>query len=107
MLLRVKSHNLTDPPMVKARSNEKIYSAAKIAATVDALAIEGVSTAAALEGGGVSQDTLNPPSTCVALDQIIEFYPNATRLKRGPHLALHLGLKAHISTYGIVCVCHL
>jgi len=87
--------------MVKARSNEKIYSAAKIAATVDALAVEGVSAAAALEGVGVSQDTLNSPSTCVALDQIIECYHNATRLTRDPHFALHLGLKVHVSTYGM------
>jgi SpoU rRNA methylase family enzyme len=60
-------HDVTDPLMAKARSNERIYSAAKIAAIVDALVIEGVSAAAALEGVGVSRDTLNLPTTRVAL----------------------------------------
>ena len=72
VLFWVKLHDLTDPFMAKAGSNERIYSAAKIAAVVDALAIEGVSAAAALEGVGVSHDTLNSPTTRVALDQIID-----------------------------------
>lgn len=101
MLFRVKSHDSTDPRMTKARSNERIYSAAKIAAIVDALAVEGVSAAAALEGVGVSHDTFNLPTTRVALDQIIECYHNATRLTRDPHFALHLGLKVHVSAYGM------
>jgi AraC-like DNA-binding protein len=101
MLFWLKPQDLTDPLMVKARSNERIYSAAKIAAIVDALAIEGVSAAAALEDVGVSHDTLNSPTTRVALDQIIECYHNATRLTQDPHFALHLGLKAHVSAYGM------
>jgi len=101
MLFRIDFHELADPLMIKARSNEKLYSAAKIAAIVDALAVEGVSAAAALEGVGVSHDTFNSPTTCVALDQIIECYHNATRLTRDPHFALHLGLKVHVSAYGM------
>ncbi len=87
--------------MVKASSNERIYSAAKIAAVVDALAVEGVSPAAALDGVDVSHETLNSPTTRVALDQIIECYHNAMRLTRDPHFALHLGLKVHVSAYGM------
>jgi AraC-like DNA-binding protein len=87
--------------MVKAGSSERIYSAAKIAAIVDALAAEGVSASAALEGVGVSHDALNSPPTRVALDQIIECYHNAARLTRDPHFALHLGLKVHVSAYGM------
>jgi len=87
--------------MAKAGSNERIYSAAKVAAIVEALAAEGVSPAAALDGVGVSHDTLNSPTTRVALDQIIECYHNAVRLTRDPHFALHLGLKVHVSAYGM------
>jgi AraC-like DNA-binding protein len=87
--------------MVKAGSNERIYSAAKVAAIVEALAAEGVSAAAALECVGVSHDTLNSPTTRVSLDQIIECYHNAVRLTRDPHFALHLGLKVHVSAYGM------
>jgi AraC-like DNA-binding protein len=101
MLIRVKPHDPTEPPMVTARSNERIYSAAKIAAIVEALALEGISSVAALEGVGVSHDTFNSPTTCVALDQIIECYHNALRLTRDPHFALRLGLKVHVSAYGM------
>jgi AraC-like DNA-binding protein len=87
--------------MVKAGSNERIYSAAKVAAIVEALAAEGVSAVAALEGVGVSLDTLNSPMTRVALDQIIECYHNAARLTRDPHFALRLGLKVHVADYGM------
>jgi AraC-like DNA-binding protein len=87
--------------MAKARSSERIYSAAKIAMIVDALVTEGVSAAAALEEVGVSLDSLHSPATRVALDQIIECYHNALRLTRDPHFALHLGLKIHVSTYGM------
>jgi len=87
--------------MVKAGSNERIYSAAKIAAIVEALTVEGVLAVAALEGVGVSHDALNSPATRVALDQIIECYHNAARLTRDPHFALHLGLKVHVSAYGM------
>ena len=87
--------------MVKTGSSERIYSAAKVSAIVEALAAEGVSAAAALEGVGVSCDTLNSPTTRVALDQIIECYHNALRLTRDPHFALYLGLKVHVSAYGM------
>jgi AraC-like DNA-binding protein len=87
--------------MVKAGSNERIYSAAKVAAIVEALAAEGVSAAAALEGVGISHHALNSPTTRVALDQIIECYHNAARLTRDPHFALHLGLNVHVSDYGM------
>jgi AraC-like DNA-binding protein len=101
MLHRAKPHDSTGSVMVNARSNERIYSAAKIAAIVDALAEEGVSAAAALEGVGVSPDTLKSPTTQVALDQIIECYRNAVRLTRDSHFALRLGLKVHVSAYGM------
>jgi AraC-like DNA-binding protein len=87
--------------MVKASSNEKNYSVAKIAAIVEALAVEGVPAAAALDGVDISHSALNSPTTRVALDQIIECYHNATRLTRDPHFALHLGLKVHVSAYGM------
>jgi hypothetical protein len=87
--------------MVKAGSNERIYSAAKVAAIVEALAAESVSAAAVLEGVGVSHDALGSPTTRVALDQIIRCYHNAARLTRAPHFALHLGLKVHVSDYGM------
>jgi AraC-like DNA-binding protein len=87
--------------MATARSNERIYSAAKVAAVVETLAAEGVSAAAALENVGVAHDTLTSPTTRVALDQIIECYHNAARLTRDPYFALHLGLKVHVSDYGM------
>jgi AraC-like DNA-binding protein len=87
--------------MVKTRWNERIYSATKIAAVVDALAAEGVSVAETLQGTGISHDSLNSPTTRVALDQIIECYHNATRLTRDPDFALHLGLKVHVAAYGM------
>jgi hypothetical protein len=41
--------------MIQAGSGEKIYTSAKMAATVEALAAEGAPAAVALEGVGASQ----------------------------------------------------
>lgn len=87
--------------MVEAGSRAKVYTAAKIAATVEALAVEGVPQAAALEGVGVPPGAVTSSTTRVSIDQIIACYHNAIRLTRDPHFALHLGLKVHLSTYGL------
>jgi len=87
--------------MIQAGSGEKIYTSAKMAATVEALVAEGVPVAAALEGVGVSQSVLTSSTTRVSIDQIVTCYHNAARLTRDPYFALHLGQKIHLSTYGL------
>jgi len=90
-----------DPLMAKARSTES-YSAAKIAAIVDALCRRrGIGGCPRWKVSAYRPDTFNSPTTRVALDQIIDCYHNATRLTGNPHFALHLGLKVHVSAYGM------
>jgi len=87
--------------MIKTGPSERLYSAAKIATIVDALAAEGVPAADVLNGVALSGDDLTLPATRVSLDQIIESYRNAVRLSRDPYFALRTGLKFHLSTYGM------
>ena len=87
--------------MITAGSSERVHSVAKIAATVEALAAEGVPAAEALKGVGVPGDALTSPMTRVSLDQIIGTYRNAMQLSGDPFFALRTGLKVHASAYGM------
>jgi AraC-like DNA-binding protein len=87
--------------MTAVRPNEKIYPVVKIALAVDALKAEGVSPRDALAGIALSEAQLRSPTVRVSTDQVIQSYSNAIRLSRNPHFAFDLGLKFHVSTYGM------
>jgi AraC-like DNA-binding protein len=87
--------------MTEAGPNDKVYPAVKLAAILDALATEGVSSADALKGVALSKDAISLPATRVSLNQVIEFYRNAAKLSRDPHFALHTGLRLNVSAHGM------
>jgi AraC-like DNA-binding protein len=87
--------------MTEVRLNERIYPVGKIALVVDALKAEGVSPRDSLAGIQLSEAQLRSPAVRVSPDQVIQSYSNAARICRNPHFAFHLGLRFHVSTYGM------
>jgi AraC-like DNA-binding protein len=88
-------------PMTEVRPNEKIYPVGKIALVIDALKAEGVSPRDSLAGIQLSEAQLRSPAVRVSPDQVIQSYSNAAKLSRNPHFAFQLGLRFHVSTYGM------
>ena len=86
---------------IKVGFGEKLHSATKIAALIDALLEKGVPLAEALRGVNLRADELHLPTTRVSLNQMIEACRNAMRLSRDPHLAFNVGSSIHLSTYGM------
>jgi AraC-like DNA-binding protein len=87
--------------MVKSGPNEKVYPIVKLATVVAALAADGVPPAEALARTQLSSDALSSPATRVSLNQIIECYGNAIKLSRDRFFAYRVGLRFHVSTYGM------
>ena len=80
---------------------EKVFSAAKITAVVDKLALEGASPVDALADADVSLSDLNSPAARISRNQLIQCYRNAITLSRDPHLAFAIGSSVHLSAYGM------
>jgi Arabinose-binding domain of AraC transcription regulator, N-term len=80
---------------------EKVFSAAKITAVVDKLALDGASSADALADADLSLVDLNIPATRISRNQLIQCYRNAIALSRDPHLAFAIGSSVHLSAYGM------
>jgi AraC-like DNA-binding protein len=87
--------------MDSAGFGEKLYSAAKMAAVVDALIEGGVAGDQALDGSGVSFDELHSPRTRISRNQLIKCYRNAIALSRDPLLPFTIGSRVHLSAYGM------
>jgi AraC-like DNA-binding protein len=81
--------------------DDKVYPVLKIAAILEALAAEGVSIAAALQGGGLSEREIADPATRVTLTQVISCYRNAIRLSQDRRFAYRAGLHLHVSDFGM------
>lgn len=82
-------------------ADDSIYPSQKIAVLLEALASEGVSTARALEGVGLSEQDVADPATRVSLTQVITCCRNAISLSRDPMFAYRTGLRFHMPAYGM------
>src|SRR5271156_2137172 len=87
--------------MDNAGLGERVYTAAKMAAVVDALLECGVPADEALDGCDVSFDQLHSPRTKISRNQLIQCYRNAAALSRDPHLPYTIGSSVHLSAYGM------
>jgi AraC-like DNA-binding protein len=96
-----RAQDLAGATMTKSGDDDKVYPVAKLAVIVDALAVEGISPADALEGVRLSKEAIASPATRVSLNQVIECYRNADRLSRDPYFAYNAGLRLHVSAYGM------
>ena len=88
-------------PTIKVGFGERLHSATKVAALVDALLKEGIPATDALRGMHLRLDELHLPTTRISLNQTIEACRNAIRLSRDPHLPFNVGSSIHLSTYGM------
>src|ERR1700739_2109236 len=88
-------------PTIKVGFGERLHSATKVAALVDALLKEGIPATDALRGMHLRLDELHLPTTRISLNQTIEACRNAIRLSRDPHLPFKVGSSIHLSTYGM------
>lgn len=80
---------------------QKIYPVNEVAMIFDALTAAGVSPADALQGVNLSPDIVSSPATRVSLNQILQCCRNALNLSRAPFFAYEIGLRFHVSTYGM------
>ena len=80
---------------------DKVYQVVKLARVVDALAAEGISVADALAGVRIPRNATSSPATRVSLNQIVEGYRNANRLCHNLHFAYSVGLRFHVTDYGM------
>ncbi len=87
--------------MIAPGPDERLFPTAKLAAAVDAFAMEGVPLAEALSGIDLTESDIASPKARVSLSQIIECYRNANRLLRDPRFAFQAGQRFHVSTYGM------
>ena len=88
-------------PLIKIGFGEKLHSATKLAAIVETLLNEGISSNEALSGVQVRVDELHSPVTRISLNQMIAACRNAIRLTSDPQLAFRIGSSIHLSTYGM------
>ena len=88
-------------PPIKIGFGEKLHSATKLAAIVEALLNEGIPPSEALSGVQVRADELHSPATRISLNQMIAACRNAIRLTTDPQLAFRIGSSIHLSTYGM------
>jgi AraC-like DNA-binding protein len=80
---------------------EKRYPPLRIAAAVQALATPGVDAVSLLHGAGLSLSDLGSSSTRVSSLQFLTVARNAVRLVPGDDAGLRVGLRMHVSSYGM------
>jgi AraC-like DNA-binding protein len=80
---------------------DTVYPVAKIALVLDALAAEGVPKEDVLKYVGLSEASISLPATRVSLNQVVDFYRYAAEHSCDPHFGYHIGLRFHVSAYGM------
>jgi AraC-like DNA-binding protein len=88
-------------PMIGIGYRDRLHSATKVAAVIDALLREGIPPAEALRGTHLHISELHLPATRISLDQTIEACKNALKLSLDPNLAFNVGSSIHLSTFGM------
>ncbi|MBT8767813.1 AraC family transcriptional regulator [Metapseudomonas boanensis] len=73
-----------------------------IALAIDTLANSGISPPRLLEGSGVASCDLDTPDKLISHAQELRVFANALACTRDPALGLFLGLRMHVSAYGML-----
>jgi len=87
--------------IVEHGPDERLYLPNEIALIVEALGEAGISATDALRNVRLSRAALFSPDTRVSLNQVLQCCRNALRLSPDPFVGYRVGLRAHISTYGM------
>lgn len=81
--------------------NERIYAPYKIEMLVEALAEQGISADECLEGSGLEAGEIHNPEAQTSVRQYLSVCQNAVRLSTDPATPFKVGLRMHLSAYGM------
>ncbi|HTJ94712.1 MAG TPA: AraC family transcriptional regulator [Pararobbsia sp.] len=81
--------------------NERIYAPYKIGALVEILAEQGISPEQSLRGSGLEFDEIHNPDRLTSVRQYLSVCANAVQLSKDPRTPFKVGLKMHLSAYGM------
>lgn len=96
-----KDRRMTPNYWQRVNFDAKIFTPQKIAVMAEVLAEEGIPTSKLLQGSGCSETSLVKPSTRVSYRQLKAVYANACRLSTRPGIALHIGMRVHLTSMGL------
>lgn len=81
--------------------NERIYAPYKIEMLVEALAEQGISAEDCLRGSGLELADIHNPDAQTSVRQYLSVCQNAVRLSTDPATPFKVGLRMHLSAYGM------
>src|SRR5262249_8413642 len=87
--------------IINTGADEKVYSVAKLAMVLDALAGEGAPIEKALNALHLTKAAISSPETRVSLNQVLDGYRYAAELSRDSHFGFTAGQRLHVSAYGM------
>jgi AraC-like DNA-binding protein len=85
------------PPLL----NERLYAPYKIEMLVQTLAEQGIAPEASLQGSGLEVDEIHKPDRLTSVRQYLSVCRNAVLLSKDPGTPFTVGLKMHLSAYGM------
>ena len=80
---------------------QRIHLTQRIAAVVDVLEEEGITSSRTLTGTGLCSADLRSPDTRVSYRQVETVFRNATKLSNDPGIAFRAGQRMHVIAYGM------
>lgn len=81
--------------------NERIYAPYKIEMLVEILAEQGIPVEASLRGSGLEVSEIHNPDAQTSVRQYLSVCQNAVRLSTDPATPFKVGLRMHLSAYGM------
>jgi AraC-like DNA-binding protein len=81
--------------------NERMYAPYKIAALVETLGDQGISAEESLMSSGINSADIYNPETRTSVRQYLAVCKNAVQLSRDPATPFYVGMKMHLSAYGM------
>jgi len=88
-------------PIDRISFDDRIYAPYKVATLVDTVAEMGIGAQTVLAGTGLAPEDLRSPSVKTSVRQLIQACRNVIRLGPEPDTAFRVGLRMHISSYGM------
>jgi AraC-like DNA-binding protein len=81
--------------------NERVYAPYKIEALVETLAEQGIPPQESLKGSGMDEEHIYDTSALTSVRQYLAVCRNAVELSKDPATPFRVGLKMHLSAYGM------
>jgi AraC-like DNA-binding protein len=88
-------------PTARLSFEDKLYAPYKVATLVDTVAEMGIGAEAVLAGTGLKPEDLRSPSVKTSVRQLIQACRNAMRVGAEPDTGFRVGMRMHISSYGM------